>query len=200
MSQRHVKLAIERLATFNFFNSHARGILLYIYSSPIFRSPTVFPSIFPPQSTSLLNQGNALNFNGNALWQLLNRNTAPGRLVREELLVGSVHLSEVVHGGDENVNLDNLLERRASSFENSRQVGDALLGHLADVVGSQGEDLAGGRAWNLAGAVDGGAGLDGLGVRARGWEEVSKCSRLYGGSWNRELGEIGGDWRGWWVG
>lgn len=91
----------------------------------------------------------------------------------EELLVGAVHLSEVVHGGDEHVDLDDLLEGGSGGLEDVRQVGDALLGHLGDAVGGLGEDLAGGSAWDLAGAVDGGAGLDGLGVRARGWEVVS---------------------------
>ena len=127
----------------------------------------------PPRNVSPLNQGNTLDLNRHALWQLLNRNTAPGWLVREELLVGAVHLSKVVHGGDEHVDLDDLLDRGSGGLENGRQVGDALLGHLGDGVGGQGEDLAGGSAWDLAGAVDGGAGLDGLGVRARGWEEVS---------------------------
>lgn len=122
---------------------------------------------FPPHNISPLNHGNTLNLNRNTLWQLLNSDTAPGRLVREELLVGSVHLSKVVHGGDEHVDLDDLLEGRSGSLKDGGQVGDALLGHLADVVGGQGEDLAGGSAWDLAGAVDGGAGLDGLGVRAR---------------------------------
>lgn len=141
----------------------------------VFPSPALFlfPVPFPRRNISPLNQGNTLNLNRNTLRQLLNSDTAPGRLVREELLVGSVHLSKVVHGGDEHVDLDDLLEGRASSLKDGGEVADALLGHLADVVCGQGEDLAGGSAWDLAGAVDGGAGLDGLGVRARSWEDVS---------------------------
>lgn len=65
--------------------------------------------IFPHNTP--LDQGNALNLNRHALWQLLNGNTAPGWLVGEELLVRAVHLSEVVHGRDEHVDLDDLLER-----------------------------------------------------------------------------------------
>lgn len=113
--------------------------------------------------------------------------------MREELLVRAVHLSEVVHSGDEHVDLDDLLERGSSGLENGRQVGDALLGHLGDGVGGQGEDLAGGSAWDLAGAVDGGAGLDGLGVRARGWEEVSTGFEVV---WRQLEEVIGGNLRG----
>lgn len=91
----------------------------------------------------------------------------------EELLVRAVHLSEVVHSRDEHVDLDDLLERGSSGLEDIRQVGDALLGHLGDGVLGLGEDLAGGGAGDLAGAVDGVAGLDGLGVRARGWDGIS---------------------------
>ncbi|KFY06950.1 hypothetical protein V492_07594 [Pseudogymnoascus sp. VKM F-4246] len=120
-----------------------------------------------------LNQGNALNLDRDTLWQLLNSDAAPGWLVGEELLVGAVHLSKVVHGGDENVDLDDLLDGGSGGLEDGRQVADALLGHLGNGVGGQGEDLAGGSAWDLAGAVDGGAGLDGLRVRARGYDEVS---------------------------
>lgn len=142
---------------------------------PIFHSPTpyYFCSTFPLHNISPLDQGNALNLNRDALWQLLNGNTAPGWLVGEELLVSAVHLSEVVHGRDEHVDLDDLLERGSGGLEDIRQVGDALLGHLGDGVRGLGEDLAGGRAGDLAGAVDGAAGLDGLGVRARGLDWVS---------------------------
>jgi hypothetical protein len=48
-----------------------------------------------------------------------------------------------------------------------------LRGHLADAVGLTGEDLALGSAWNLAGAVDGAVGLDGLRVRACCCEGIS---------------------------
>lgn len=48
-------------------------------------------------------QSNALNLNGHTLGQLVNSNTATSRLVNEELLVGSVHLSEVGHISQEDL-------------------------------------------------------------------------------------------------
>lgn len=93
----------------------------------------------------------------------------------EELLVRLVHLGEVVHGGDEDVDLDDLCERRAGGGEHGGQVVDALLGHLADVVGAQRQDLAVGLAGDLARAVDGAAGLDGLRVGACCLGGVSVC-------------------------
>ena len=93
--------------------------------------------------------------------------------MREELLVRAVHLGKVVHGRDEHVDLDDLLQRGAGGGEHIRQVRDALLGHLGDAMRGEREDLAGGCAWDLAGAVDGAVGLDGLGIRACCWEGVS---------------------------
>lgn len=48
-------------------------------------------------------QSNALNLNRHALGELSNSNAATGRLVSEELLVGSVHLSEVGHIREEDL-------------------------------------------------------------------------------------------------
>ena len=127
--------------------------------------PDILPfpfSYFVIKST--LHQGNALNLDWDILWQLLDGNARSRWLVCEELLVGSVHLGEVVHGGDEDVDLDDALEGGAGGGENGREVLAALLGELADVVGSECEDLACCEGWDLAGAVDGGWGLDGLGV------------------------------------
>lgn len=93
----------------------------------------------------------------------------------EELLVGSVHLSEVVHGGDEDVDLDDALEGGAGSREDGGEVLAALLSELADVVLLKGEDLAGWEGWNLAGAVDGSWGLDGLGVWTGCYKDISRC-------------------------
>lgn len=48
-------------------------------------------------------QSNALNLNRHTLGQLVNSNTATSRLVNEELLVSSVHFSEVGHIGQEDL-------------------------------------------------------------------------------------------------
>jgi len=84
--------------------------------------------------------------------------------VREELLVRGVHLGEVVHGGDEDVDLDDLGERGAGGGQHGRQVDDALLGHLAERVLGTREDRAAGRAGDLARAEDRRGRLDGLAV------------------------------------
>lgn len=82
----------------------------------------------------------------------------------EELLIGRVHLSKIVHGGDEDVDLDDLGERGAGGSQHGRQVDDALLGHLAEGVLWTCEDRAVGRAGDLARAEDHRGGLDGLAV------------------------------------
>ena len=51
---------------------------------------------------------NALNLNRHTLGQLLNRNTAARRLVGEVLLVHAVHLGEVGHVVEEDVDLESL--------------------------------------------------------------------------------------------
>lgn len=84
--------------------------------------------------------------------------------MRKELLISSVHLGEVVHGGDEDVDLDDALEGGTGGLEDGGEVLAALLGELPDVVLLEGENLAGWERRDLAGAVDGGWGLDGLGV------------------------------------
>lgn len=69
--------------------------------------------------------------------------------------------SEVTHVGDEDGALDNPGERRAGLLEDSLDVLAALLGLLADGALDQ---LAVGSQGDLAGTVDGGRGLDGLGL------------------------------------
>lgn len=81
----------------------------------------------------------------------------------EVLLIDAVHLGEVVHGRQEDVDLDDLADVGAGGGEHGLDVGDAALGQLADAAG---EDLTTGRAGDLSGAVDGGGGGDGLGVRS----------------------------------
>ena len=50
-------------------------------------------------------KGNGLDLDRHALGQLLDGNAGASRLVSEVLLVDRVHLGEVVHGGDEDVDL-----------------------------------------------------------------------------------------------
>jgi hypothetical protein len=53
-------------------------------------------------------KSNRLDLNGHAFGQLLDGNAGAGRLVGEVLLVDRVHLGEVVHGGDEDVDLQGI--------------------------------------------------------------------------------------------
>lgn len=61
-----------------------------------------------------LSQSDALNLDRHALGQLVHGHTAPGRLVREELLIRGVHLGEVIHGCEEDVDFDDFGLRGAS--------------------------------------------------------------------------------------
>jgi hypothetical protein len=72
----------------------------------------------------------------------------------EKLLIRSVHLCEVVHASEEDIDLDDFVEGGTSFFKDGRKVVDAEFGHLGYGGGWLSEDLAGGRAGNLAGAVD----------------------------------------------
>ena len=62
-------------------------------------------------------KSNSLNLNRHALGKLLDRNARASGLVGEVLLVDGVHLGEVVHGGDEDVDLI----KRESIREQSKQ-------------------------------------------------------------------------------
>jgi hypothetical protein len=124
-------------------------------------------------------QSNTLNLNRHTLRQLINRHTAPRRLMRKELLINAIHLHETIHSRQEHVDLDNLLNRRASGFENCRQILDAEFCHGGDGRGFESEDFTGGRAGNLARAVDCGGGGYCLGLghvrheeSRRGWERT----------------------------
>lgn len=63
-------------------------------------------------------QSNALNLNGHTLGQLVNSNTATSRLVNEELLVSSVHLSEVGHISQEDLRKRNQDQQSGPSSHN----------------------------------------------------------------------------------
>ena len=58
-----------------------------------------------PDNLTPTSEGDSLNLNRHALGQLLDRHAGARRLVSEVLLVDRVHLGEVVHGGDEDVDL-----------------------------------------------------------------------------------------------
>ena len=72
------------------------------------------------------------------------------------------------------VDFDDALEGGAGGGEDGGEVLAALLGELADVVLLEGENLAGWEGWDLAGAVDGGWSLDGLGVWSSCYGDVSR--------------------------
>lgn len=66
---------------------------------------------------------------------------------------------KVGHVGEEDVDLDDFLDRGASLLEDSLEVDDALLGLVGD--GALDESTVGGKG-DLAREVDGRRGLDGL--------------------------------------
>lgn len=106
-------------------------------------------SSFPPDSIPS-RQSNALNLNRHALRQLINRHTAPRRLMLKELLINTIHLREIIHRRQKDIDFDHLLDRGAGSAEDGGQVLDAELGHRGDGGGFEGQDLAGGPAGDLA--------------------------------------------------
>lgn len=60
-------------------------------------------------------KSNSLNLNRHALGKLLDRNARASGLVGEVLLVDGVHLGEVVHGGDEHIDLEREKSMRKQS-------------------------------------------------------------------------------------
>ena len=135
-----------------------------------------FAYLFP-----YLGQGNSLNLDVDVLGESLDGDAAAGRLVGKELLVDRVHLlhlvsvqvtrvsrrlergayGKVVHGGEEDVALDDLGDGGAGLLEDGLEVRAALAGLVGD--GSLNHGALGGEG-DLAGAVDGVGGLDGLGL------------------------------------
>lgn len=67
------------------------------------RQKVHFNPIYSISIPKHLLKSNALNLNRHTFGQLVNSNTATGRLVNEELLVGGVHLSEVGHISQEDL-------------------------------------------------------------------------------------------------
>ena len=72
-----------------------------------------------------LQRSNALDLEAEVLGQLGDLDAAARRVLAldEPLGVFSVHLSEVVHVGEEDVDLDDLLHRRASSLDDLQEEG-----------------------------------------------------------------------------
>jgi hypothetical protein len=116
------------------------------------------PSPFHFEIHPLL-QSNALNLNKHSLGQLVHGNTAAGRLVHKELLIGSVHLSKVGHIGQEDVDLDNLGHLGTGGGQDGLDVVAAGLGEFADGASDEG---AGGVGGDLAGDEDLAVGADSL--------------------------------------
>ena len=72
-----------------------------------------------------LQRSNALDLEAEVLGQLGDLDAAASRVLAldEPLGVFGVHLSEVVHVGEEDVDLDDLLHRRTSSLDDLQEEG-----------------------------------------------------------------------------
>lgn len=138
----------------------------------------------------------------------MNSNTATGRLVGEELLVGGVHLSEVGHVSQEDllpsvlnhqqsasatyVDLDDLGDAGAGSGNDGLDVVAAGLGQLADVAL---DEVGGGISGDLAGDEDLAVGADGLGLFGLSVSSFFlRFMSIGGGShvWRRETRDMAG--------
>ena len=121
--------------------------------------PFTFASRMSSQVAALACERNALNFHWHTQGQRLDRNTAPRRLMRKVLAIRLVHLLEVRHVIQEDVDLDHALDRAACLIQDRLDVLAALSCLFADVAF---HELAVWCAWDLAGDEDGAAGDDGL--------------------------------------
>jgi hypothetical protein len=104
---------------------------------------------------------NALNLHRHALRQLLDSNAAASGLMCEVLLKDAVHLSEVCHVVEEDIDLDDLLNGCVGLLQDGNDVLAALCGLVGDATLDQGAGLVGG---DLAGDEDLRTGDDGLGL------------------------------------
>lgn len=95
-------------ASYRFTSATLAKMLLKLFSSRTIHGLRA-RSLLTPASKS-----NGLDLNGHALGELLDRNAGASGLVREVLLVDGVHLGEVVHGGDEDVDLKGNPTRKQS--------------------------------------------------------------------------------------
>jgi hypothetical protein len=104
---------------------------------------------------------NALDLHRHALGQLLHRDAAARGLVRKVLSVDAVHLGEVRHVGEEDVDFYDALDADAGRGEDRLDVVDAGFGLVCDGACDEVAVFVGGDA---AGDVDVGAGDDGVGL------------------------------------
>ena len=102
---------------------------------------------------------NALNLDRHTLGQLLDGNTAARRLVGEVLLVHAVHLGEVCHVVEEDVDLDDPVHGNTRLGENTL---DVLTAHLGLVCDASLDQVALGIGGDLTGDEDMGACNNGL--------------------------------------
>lgn len=124
---------------------------------------------------------NALDLNRYTLGQLLDRNAATRRLVREELLKHAVHLGEVCHVVEEDVDLDDVLDGCVGLLQDGDDVLAAQCCLVGDAALDQGAGLVGG---DLAGDEDVGPGDDGLGLwGVSGVVEQKMTVRLGSAGW-----------------
>jgi hypothetical protein len=103
----------------------------------------------------------ALNLDRHTLRQLLDRDTAPRRLMRKVLLVNAVHLSEVRHVVEEDVDLDDSLD---SDTRLPQYPHDILAAHLRLIRNGALDQIALCVGGDLARDEDVGACDDGLGL------------------------------------
>lgn len=103
-------------------------------------------------------KSNAFNLNGNTLGQLLGRDTRTSRLVGEKLLILRIHLGEVRHVIEEDIDTDDLANGRSGGIEDGLDVVTASLGLGCDVTLDKAAVLVRGdlaREENLAICLDG---------------------------------------------
>jgi len=129
-----------------------------------------------PLAGGVVLQRGALDLDVDALGQLLDGNTAPGGLVAGEvLLVHAVHAGKVGHVGQENVDLDDLVERAFGGLEDCSKVRENGFGLLLDRTGDNRPGLVGG---DLARHKDEAVGPDRLGLCGCQW--VMEGARAWG--------------------
>jgi hypothetical protein len=109
---------------------------------------------------------------------LSNSNTATSRLVGEELLISSVHLGEVGHISEEDIDLDNLVDAGPGSVNNGLDIVAAGLCLFADVAL---DEVAGSVSGDLAGDEELAVGTDGLGLKT--FDEGSIAVSWIHGDW-----------------
>ena len=104
-------------------------------------------------------QCNTFNLNLGALWQLLYRHAAPGRLRYKMLLVLRIKLCKVGHIRQEAVDFDNSFNARPRSYKYAPDIGDTRRSKVGNAALDQ---LSGCGGWYLARDEDERRRVDGL--------------------------------------